>query len=411
MRVIIFGRGKGLQYIGRCLLQINVVAYIDNFTLETVTDNGTPIIRQEEIDIEYDYIIVSLFRYETVRDELISIGVNPEKIICFFDIKDSENSSFYRVFDREKWKNELDQKNQQEIVKPRSDNLYYEKNADELLRTHQIPHIIDAEKTIDLIINTKKSLSRFGDGEFEIILGRTRPRFQSIDRMLGEKLKSILQSNYSKHLVAIADNYGDLSKYTMQAADGIRQYLSPKVRKEHMSLLDMQRDYYDAYLSRPYIIYDDKSAEVMIEKFSHLKKIWDDKDVLLIEGKHTRAGVGNDLFDNVSSMIRILAPDKEAFSVYDNILKVARSYANNRLVMSILGPTATILSYDLSIEGYWAIDIGQVDTEYEWYIRGVSERCDVSYKTISEYTDKSVYGVIREPFKSRYEKQIVAVIE
>jgi hypothetical protein len=38
----------------------------------------------------------------------------------------------------------------------------------------------------------------------------------------------------------------------------------------------------------------------------------------------------------------------------------------NILILISLGPTATVLAYDLAKLGYWAIDIGHIDNEYEW---------------------------------------------
>ncbi len=33
----------------------------------------------------------------------------------------------------------------------------------------------------------------------------------------------------------------------------------------------------------------------------------------------------------------------------------------------MLGPTAKLLSYDLTKRGYQAIDLGHIDSEYEWF--------------------------------------------
>ena len=38
--------------------------------------------------------------------------------------------------------------------------------------------------------------------------------------------------------------------------------------------------------------------------------------------------------------------------------------------MIALGPTATVLAYDLAEMGYWALDIGHLDLEYEWFLKG-----------------------------------------
>lgn len=42
------------------------------------------------------------------------------------------------------------------------------------------------------------------------------------------------------------------------------------------------------------------------------------------------------------------------------------------------------MAYDLAKEGYWIVDIGQLDTEYEWFLCGTEKRCDLKYKTVSE---------------------------
>ena len=34
-----------------------------------------------------------------------------------------------------------------------------------------------------------------------------------------------------------------------------------------------------------------------------------------------------------------------------------------------LGPTATILAYDLAEKGVQALDVGHIDIEYEWFLR------------------------------------------
>lgn len=412
MRVYIYGRGLGLVYVNRCLQDnVDIIAYIDNYSDSISYENGIPVIRKKQIDDEYDYILISIMKYHDIKGELIADGVKADRIICFFDMKDAENQSFFEVMDPFRWKTELMWKYTREVVTPTMSNMYYESNAQHLIESRQIPLIIEVKKTIDTIINYHKSLTRFGDGEFEIMAERPRPRFQVVDKKLNRRLREVISSDLPELLVAIANNYGSLKEYTDDAANGIRSYLTQSVRQDHMSLLDMDRIYYDAYLSRPYIMYRDKRTEVIQAKFDQIKMIWDKKKILIVEGMHTRFGVGNDLIDNAFDVIRILAPDRNAFSVYNDILKTVKKYGKDRLVLCSLGPTATVLAYDLARMKYWVIDIGQVDTEYEWFLRGVTERCDIPYKTVSEYADKKIFDDIEQVFRSEYEKQIVAVIE
>ena len=51
----------------------------------------------------------------------------------------------------------------------------------------------------------------------------------------------------------------------------------------------------------------------------------------------------------------------------------------------MLGPTAKVLACDLAFEGYWAVDIGHIDSEYEWYQMGVTQKTKLSNKHTAEF--------------------------
>ena len=96
-------------------------------------------------------------------------------------------------------------------------------------------------------------------------------------------------------------------------------------------------------------------------------------------------GIGNDLFADTKSIKRILAPSKNAFSKYDEILNVVKkNISKDKLILIALGPTATVLAYDLFKLGYQAIDIGHIDIEYEWYLRGATEKIKIPNKFVNE---------------------------
>ena len=132
----------------------------------------------------------------------------------------------------------------------------------------------------------------------------------------------------------------------------------------------MDKEYYNAYISRPYVIYPHNEIDRAKERFDDLKRIWAGRNVLLIEGSSTRMGVGNDLFTNTESIQRMIAPNENAYRVYNEIYHAALQYGQNKLILIALGPTATVLAYDLAKAGYWALDIGHLDLEYEWFLKG-----------------------------------------
>ena len=176
-----------------------------------------------------------------------------------------------------------------------------------------------------------------------------------------------------------------------------------------MSLLDLSREYYDAYVSRPYMIYKDKDKNAS-EIFNLYKKLFCDRNILIIEGENTKTGVNNGLLDGAHSIKRILCPDTNAYSAYDKILnKAIESAVSDDLILITLGPTATILAYDLAMQGYQAIDLGQVDNEYEWFLRHATERIVIEGKSVSEL---AWYRIPETQISDdKYETQIIAHVE
>lgn len=247
------------------------------------------------------------------------------------------------------------------------------------------PRIADEEETLRRILEEGASIARFGDGEFAAIQGRIRHKFQSVrDERLACRLREVLKATEGRLLVAIADNYGNLDKYTKQAQREIRHYMTRQVRREHLELLERERLYYNAYITRPYVMYADNQTDAPEKRFMQLKKIWDGRTCVFVEGKMTGLGVGNDLFKNVTSIQRILGPAENAFAVYDQILECCEAQPKDSLFLLALGPTATVLSYDLCRAGYQAIDIGHIDLEYEWFLRGEGHRTPIEGKYNNE---------------------------
>ena len=411
MNVYIYGLGRGKKYLDRCLLkEVHILGYIDNYIVKKATVfEGFPVIRQSELSGLYDYVIITLMQYEEIRDLLIADGIERNKLISFFDFKDASNEKNWRVIDAYKWRTELMWKHYNSVVIPSIENIGYELYAGTETFKRSLPKIIDAEITVNILKSERKCLARFGDNEFELMCGYKRVNYQDVDEKLAEQLKKALNSNETNLLVAIADNYGSLERYTDEAARDIRTYLTKEVRKRHMELLDLSRQYYNAYLSRPYMIYRDKeNAE---KRFNQVKMIWDNEDILIVEGEYTRFGVGNDLLKNTKSIERIIVPSKNAFDKYDEIKRMVCKYGRDKLILSILGPTATVLAYDLAKENYWIIDIGQLDTEYEWFLCEVNKRCSLRYKTVSEVNSYDEVGAIDKDSNMRiYDSEIVARI-
>ena len=73
-----------------------------------------------------------------------------------------------------------------------------------------------------------------------------------------------------------------------------------------------------------------------------------------------------------------------------------------------MGPTATLLSFDLFKLGYKALDVGHIDIEYEWYLRKAKKKIPIKNKDVNE---KKRQQKSFTPVKDKnYYNQIIAKI-
>lgn len=261
--------------------------------------------------------------------------------------------------------------------------LYY---IDRLyLRPHNKPHILSIEETIETIIHDNLSVIRFGDGEITLLEG-SNLSFQEKNSELLKRLEDIITSQKRGLLICIPGIWGRLTMFAPFARYFIMHHM---YRYKHIwnNLLVKNMIYGDSYITRHYLAFTDKSQSEKI--FKRLFMIWENKDVVLIEGEKSRLGVGNNMFDNTSSLRRILCPAENAYAKYDAIKKEALTINKNVLILISLGPTAKVLAYDLFMLGYRVIDIGHIDMEYEMFLRKELHQTKVPYKYFNEINERN----------------------
>lgn len=259
------------------------------------------------------------------------------------------------------------------------------------------------DETLDYIIENKSSLIRFGDGEINMLAGHSIP-YQDYDEELVSTMRDIIGQESRKELVlCLPDAFTDRFRFT---------YWAIPFWKNHMDhYMDFYRElcsdswYGSTFVSRPYIDFEDKSqAKAQFEK---LKSIWKNRDLLIVEGATSRSGVGNDLFDEANSIKRIICPSHSAFSRVHEIEQEIEKHAAGRLILCMLGPTAKVLAYHLSRKGHQVLDIGHIDSEYEWMKMGAKTKVKFSHKHTAEYNfDQDIEFIEDETYNS----QIVAKI-
>ncbi len=296
---------------------------------------------------------------------------------------------------------------QLEEIQYQLDNMPYElydkiKNGNFHL---QLPNIKSADETLEKIIKDKCSISRFGDGEFAC-MNCSRIAFHDPSEGLAERLKEVFSSELPNLLVGLPDCFGSLDRYVLYTRKFWRKYMFKK-RQMAYSYLDMDRVYYNAFFNRYYLNYQktDENYQRCCEYVKRLKEIWKNRNVVLFEGQEARLGVGNDILDGAKSISRIIfCPVKNAFNKYGQILSAFDEIDSDVLILASLGPTATVLAYDLCKKGYQVVDIGHISEEYECFLR---KETPIELKSIGR---KIKMKHDSNPDDPEYKRQIIKII-
>lgn len=250
---------------------------------------------------------------------------------------------------------------------------------------YKTPKIMSDVETIKYIIEHECSIARYGDGELDLMYGASI-KFQTADKSLKKRLRQIARDRKNENCLICIPNL-------LVSQKKLDEMLIEKDAKWWGKHLIATRGlwhrnfrgslYGDSLLTRFYAQLKNKTRAGDYVKL--LKQIWEGADIVIVEGQGSKLGVGNDLFSNAKSIKRILCPSKNAFFKYSEIFDtVVKNTSESDLIVLALGPTATVLSYDLSKADRRALDLGHVDIEYEWYLMGASQQVAVEGKEMSE---------------------------
>ena len=229
-------------------------------------------------------------------------------------------------------------------------------------------HTID--ETIDELLNTEKSMVRFGDGEIVMIKG-VDLMLQKASPEIGQGLANILAYPYDDLIVTIPGIFDTLSDHRKASRQFWKDHLL-FCRKTYEKYCNPGRVYYSTFVSRCYYFGQDRSR--CDDWFAKIRKIWENRDIVIVEGTKTHNGVGNDLFDSARSIERIICPPRDAYSALPAILEECLYYDKDKLFLLSVGVAAKFLALELFQKGYRVLDIGNMDMEYEWYVRQAPDK-------------------------------------
>lgn len=230
--------------------------------------------------------------------------------------------------------------------------------------------VMSIDETLDELLHTEKSLVRFGDGEIIMIRGKSL-YFQKESEEIARRLSDILQYRQDGLMVAIPDIFEGLTQYRESGQKFWKDHLL-FFRGVYREFCSTDKRYGNAYVSRCYYNYADKSKSA--GWFQKIRRLWQDRCVIVVEGAGTHNGVGNDLLSNAKEVKRILCPAQNAGDRLKEIREACLRCPKESLYLLSIGPTAKLLAQDLFITGRRVIDIGNLDMEYEWFLAGAEEK-------------------------------------
>ena len=274
--------------------------------------------------------------------------------------------------------------------------------------------LLSSTNTIVYLVEKRCSLCRFGDGEFKLAMNYAMKfpnaqgiGFQEYDDELGRRLYEILSAKSDYYMIGLPSPlFGyNLNRMTIFAKQYWKRQAANYIDWLYLNVPRSQL-FLDSFFTRFYIDYrNHNNCSAYIQD---LKKIWEKRSLLIVEGLLTRLGVGNDLFDNAESIKRIICPPINAFSRIDEIETAIKQYAKeNMLVLVALGPTATVITADMAVQGIQTIDIGHIDIEYEWMLRNATEKIPIPGKFVNEARSENDLASFSS---TEYNSQIITTI-
>lgn len=262
-----------------------------------------------------------------------------------------------------------------EILQLQEDYIKYDYFDGKGLSAEETLDVMDMFQTVDLLKSSTRGLCRFGDGEFDIMMGHSIA-FQKYDRLLQSKLFEILSNKRDNLYVGVPyipfHNTKKLLPFVRDLARTTRRH-----RVFMLENASREMTYIDTGFSQVYLNYNNS---IDFKKyFDDVKTLFEEKDIVIFAGAGILDKLKYDVFELCASKKIIDCPKRDAFDKYESILMQALGVAEGgALPLFILGPTSTVLAYEMYKKGKIGWDIGHIAKDYN------------SYKSNSLRTEKEI---------------------
>ncbi len=229
------------------------------------------------------------------------------------------------------------------------------------------PHILDGDKSFELIISSGKSFVRTGDGEIKIMMGMDQP-FQKYDSKLAIGLRDIFLKQNENLLVGINRNYY-IPGYLRNYSPFYRRY-AYDFRQYYKTIINEETTYIDATLTS--FQFGFQKDPRSIERYQKWKDAFKNKKLLIVCGEGILDKLEYDVFEMAETKNYIYGPSKHAWTEHEKLIsQIKENVTKDTLVIFILGMAGKVMISQLSQEGITCWDVGHLAKYYDAYMKGV----------------------------------------
>lgn len=205
------------------------------------------------------------------------------------------------------------------------------------------PAVLSEDATLDLLL-AGRSIARYGDGEFRLMIGGERPG-QPYDATLARRLREVLQDS-GECLVGIPNLVGP--KLPPTKADFWRKYTELWLTK-HFA----KRQYVSSFITRP----DSAPWINRLDYWTKVRQLWAGMDVTLVRGTGAKSLLAERM-PEARSVREVVGPRIGAWSERQRLMDQVGT--PDHPVILCLGLSATVMAADLCAKGVQALDLGHI---------------------------------------------------
>lgn len=205
------------------------------------------------------------------------------------------------------------------------------------------PDVIGEWETLKLVLEGK-SIARYGDGEFNLVLNGNCVSQRKAPGLRSE-LGRILRSNDNRLLIGIPALNPQSPKFSNWT----------KCCRKYGPHLSMKKQYYSAFITRP----DSAPWIATDEYFDLIESLWAGQDITMVYGSKRSLNAEFPALQSAKSISVVETDYAHTYYRIDDLQRQILALPNKRVLL-MCGPTATCLAARLSAHGRHAIDLGHI---------------------------------------------------